>query len=221
MSVVYKLRVLKQFASWNIETCISSNVYRFSTINYFKYFDQNQKAHCLKCFNTSGQNTASGQNVSIPPVCILLNITYRITRKAINVQQKIIRTKNIALRNPTIKYKFLWRLPILNYLKLSITPKRWNLTKYLTWNSIRLEFVKKTSMSNPVENLGYIKCCSLSSPRTIQSSSNSIRFKCQKIRSVSTRPKTILEIRKKSYFSMWPTSLLTICFLKTLLTTER
>ena len=34
--------------------------------------------------------------------------------------------------------------------------------------------VKKTSMSNPVKNLGYNKCYSLS--RTVKSSSNSIRY---------------------------------------------
>ena len=43
--------------------------------------------------------------------------------------------------------------------KLSITVKRQNKTKSLTRNSIRLKFVKKV-MSNPIENLGYIKCYS-------------------------------------------------------------
>ena len=33
---------------------------------------------------------------------------------------------------------------------------RRNKAKDLTWNSIRLQFVKKTSMLNPVKNLGYI-----------------------------------------------------------------
>ena len=37
-----------------------------------------------------------------------------------------------------------------NHLKLSITESK---AKYLTWNSIRLKFVKKTSMSNPVKIL--------------------------------------------------------------------
>ena len=34
------------------------------------------------------------------------------------------------------------------------------MAKYLTWNSKRSTFVKKTSMLNPVKSLGYIKCSS-------------------------------------------------------------
>ena len=61
-------------------------------------------------------------------------------------------------------------------------------------------FVKKTSMPNSVESLGYIKCYRLSSPRHV-SPSNSIRNKCKKICSCLRRAKTILEIRKKATFS--------------------
>ena len=93
-----------------------------------------------------------------------------------------------------------WRLPIQNHLILSITEKRRNNTKYLTINSIRLKFVKKTSMPNPVKSLGYIKCYSSSSPRPVKSPSNSIRYNCHKICSWSRRPKTILETRKKATF---------------------
>ena len=53
-------------------------------------------------------------------------------------------------------YSF-WRLPIQNHLKPSITEKRRNKAKYLTWNSLRLKFVKKTCMPKPVKSLGYIK----------------------------------------------------------------
>ena len=52
---------------------------------------------------------------------------------------------------------FLWKHPIQNHPKLSITEKRRNKAKYLTWNSLRIKFVKKISMSNPVESLD-IKC---------------------------------------------------------------
>ena len=41
--------------------------------------------------------------------------------------------------------------------------------EYLTCNSIRLKFVKKTGMPNPVKSLGYIKRYSLSSHRSIKS----------------------------------------------------
>ena len=112
-------------------------------------------------------------------------------------------------------------LSIQNLSKLSITEKRRNKAKYLTWNSIRLKFVKKTSMPNPVKSLGYIKCHSSSSPRPVESPSNSIRYNCEKICSWSGRPKTILEIRKKAYSSRWSTILLFTSFSKTLLTAER
>ena len=94
----------------------------------------------------------------------------------------------------------MWRLAIQNHLKPSINEKRRNKAKYLTWNSIRLKFVKKTSMPHPVKSLGYIKCHSSSSPRPVKSPSNSIRYNCEKICSWSRRPKTILEIRKKTTF---------------------
>ena len=56
---------------------------------------------------------------------------------------------------------------------------------------------KKTSMPNTVKSLGYIKWYSLSSHRSIKSTSNCIRYNCQKICSWSRRPKTILEIKKR------------------------
>ena len=51
--------------------------------------------------------------------------------------------------------------------KLSITEKRRNMTKYLTWNSIRLKFLKKTC----VKKLGYIKFHSSYSPWLVNSPS--------------------------------------------------
>ena len=48
-------------------------------------------------------------------------------------------------------------------------------------NSIRLSFVKKTSMPNPVKSLRYIKCYSSSTPRPVKSPSNSIRYNCENI----------------------------------------
>ena len=87
---------------------------------------------------------------------------------------------------------FLRRLPIQNYSMQSFK------AKYLTWNSVRLKIVKKTSMPNPVNRLTYIKCYSLSSPRPVKSPSNSITCNCQKIYSWSRRLKTVLKIRKKA-----------------------
>ena len=42
--------------------------------------------------------------------------------------------------------------------------QRQNKAKYLTQNSRRLMFVKKTSMPNPVKSLGFIMCYRLSTP---------------------------------------------------------
>ena len=84
-----------------------------------------------------------------------------------------------ALRNSNNDLILLRRFSIQNHLKLSITEKRQNKTKYLAWNSIKFEFVKKNSMPHTAESLGFIKCHSLSSPRPIKSNSNFIRYKCQ------------------------------------------
>ena len=43
-----------------------------------------------------------------------------------------------------------------------------------------------------------MKCYSSSSPRPVKSLSNSVRYNCKKICSRSRRPKTILDIRKKT-----------------------
>ena len=105
-------------------------------------------------------------------ISIESNITDNIIRKVINVLKEKCRTINGALRNSNINWIFLWRLPIQNHLKSSISEKRRNKAKYLTWSSIRLKFVKKTNMPNPVKSLGYVECFSSSSPRLVESASN-------------------------------------------------
>ena len=114
--------------------------------------------------------------------------------------RKNCRTKNGALRNYRINWIFLWRLLIQNHPKPSITEKRRNRVKYLTWNSIRLKFVKKTSMPNAAKIEGYIKFYSLSSPINVKTLSNAVRKNCLKICSWLRRPKTILKITKKATF---------------------
>ena len=123
------------------------------------------------------------------------SITDNIVRKIINVLQEKSRSKNRTLRTTTFTGyacedfpSRTTRIPLL-LRKEEIRPKA------------RLKFVKKNiSMPNPVKSLGYIKCHNLSSPRPVKSSSNSIRYNCEKISSWSRRPKTILEIRKKTAF---------------------
>ena len=106
------------------------------------------------------------------------SITDNIVRKIINVQQEKCRSKNRTLRAPTFTGyacedfpSRTTRIPLL-LRKEEIRPKA------------RLKFVKKTiSMPNPVKSLGYIKYHNLSSPRSVKSPSNSIRYNCEKISS--------------------------------------
>ena len=99
-----------------------------------------------------------------------------------------------ALRDSSINWIFLWRLPIHKYMKHFISKKRGNKAKYLTWNYTRLNFVKKTSMQNAVKSLQYIKWSFVKSP------CNSTRYNCQEISSWLRRPKFMLEIKKKARF---------------------
>ena len=104
-----------------------------------------------------------------------------------------------------------WRTPALGILVKTSHEERLSVVYY--WENTKIEQIsdlklkkdlslcEKTSMSNPVKSLGYIKCYSLSSHRSIQSTSNCIRYNCYKICSWSRRPKTILEIRKRSHFA--------------------
>ena len=84
-----------------------------------------------------------------------------------------------------------------NYLLLK---KRRSKVKNPSRNSIRLKFVKKTSMPDHAERFRLIKCYSSSCPGPVKSPSNSIRSKSQKIYSLLIRPETILEIRKEATF---------------------
>ena len=95
---------------------------------------------------------------------------------------------------------FLWRLPIQNHPKPSITAKRINKTKYLTWKSIRLKFAKKPPCQTLPKDL---ELTATVVPHPLKNPGNSIRYNCQKICSWSRRPKTILEIRP--HFCRWST----------------
>ena len=80
------------------------------------------------------------------PIATYSNITDNIVRKVTDVQQKKCRTKKGPLGNTSISRIFLERLSIQNHSKPSFTKKRRNKAKYMTRNSIRLKFVKMTSM---------------------------------------------------------------------------
>ena len=128
------------------------------------------------------------------------NITDNIIRKVIKLLLEKYRIKNLPLRNTSINWIILWRLPIQTHPKPSITKKRIKKPSYLTWNFKRRKTVKKTSMPNPVKSFRYIKSYSSSSPRPVKIPSNSIKYNCQNISSLLRRRKTILEIRKNAKF---------------------
>ena len=149
-------------------------------------------------------------------ISIYSNIVENIIRKFTDVKWKKCRTQNGALRNTSINWIFLWRIPIQIHLKSSITELRRNKAKYLARNSIRLNFAKTTSMLNPVKSIRCIKCYSWSSPKSF--------YQIQLSENLQLTDKTWNHTEdqgKKPHFSRWSTSLLSTCFSKTLLNTER
>ena len=97
--------------------------------------------------------------------------------------------------------------------QLSITEKR-NKTEYLTWNSIKLMFVKKINMPNPVKSLGYIKCYSSSSPRSLKRPRNSdVTVRRSAVDREDLKPHGKSE--KRPHYSRWSTILLFTSFSKT------
>ena len=60
--------------------------------------------------------------------------------------------------------------------------------------------MKKTSVSNPVESLGYVKYCSSRSPRSVKKTPNYVKYNCQKICVWFRRHKTTLKSDKRPFF---------------------
>ena len=116
-----------------------------------------------------------------------------------------------AQRN-SINWIFLWRLPIKNHLKPSYYWERGKKAKYLYWNSTRLMFVKKTRMPKPVKSLGYIKCHSSSSSRSLKAlailSDTTVRRSAVDWEDLKPSWKS----EKRWHFSMWSTILLFISY---------
>ena len=109
-------------------------------------------------------------------------------------------------------YLITLRSRLLLLRKKNIRPNIWPEIAY------DLSFMerKKTSMSNPVKNLGYTNCYSLSSPRTVKKRKNFIRYNCKKICSWSKDLKPYCKSEKRPRFSTWSTTLLFTSFSKTL-----
>ena len=78
-----------------------------------------------------------------------------------------------------------------------------------------LSFVKKTSTSNSVKTLGYIKCYSSISPSLVKSPSNSIRYTTVRRSAVDREDlKSYWKSEKRPCFSRWSTILLFTRFSK-------
>ena len=73
-----------------------------------------------------------------------------------------------------------------------------NKAKHPTWNSIKLQSVKKIGKPNSVKSLRYIKCSGFNSPTPINSLNSSKRYNCQNIYSWSRRPETYWKSDKKA-----------------------
>ena len=111
------------FSSTEINKPLPAPVHCVSQIR-FKFRSQFQLLPQIRCPITL--------RIESSIISIDSNITDKIIRKIINVQQEKCRTKNGILRNSSINWLFLGRLPTQNHLKQSITEKRRNKTIYLT-----------------------------------------------------------------------------------------
>ena len=79
--------------------------------------------------------------------------------------------------------------------------------------------MKETSMSHPIESLRYVKCYSSSSPRPIQSLSNSVAVKRSTVDQEDA--KSHWKSDKRPHLSKWSTILLLTSFSNIILTTEK
>ena len=139
-------------------------------------------------------------NTVLSPYIAISQITSE-ERSLVYNKGKIVGPKIEPWETPTVTGYFCEDVPFRTTCNcICITKKRQNNVKYLTWNSIRFESVKKAIIPNPVDSLGYIKGHNPSGPRTIKSPANFITYSCQKICSWSKRPETGLGIRKKATF---------------------
>ena len=115
------------------------------------------------------------------------------------------RTKNGALRITSINRIFFLRLPIQNHSKLSITNLWWNKAKTSNSNFRKHEFWREKIVKT-CRKTEYIISYILSRIGSIKITSNSIRYKFQKICSWKKETKTMLKIKKRQNFFMWFTS---------------
>ena len=109
------------------------------------------------------------------------------------------------MRNSSITWIFLWRVPIQNHPKPSITVKRRNKAKYLTWNSIRLSLWRRPASQTLSKALDISSATAQAAPCLL---------KTLKILSDTTA-------QKRPHFSWWSKILLLTSFSKTLLITAR
>ena len=165
-----------------------------STVSYRS--DSSSEANSSCCHRSDGWSDLAKSSI----IFIDSSVTDNIIKKVINVKWEGRRAKNEALRNSSINWIFCEDFPsktTRNHLLLRQEQLRPNI-----WLEIPhdLSLWRRPACQTYPKSLGYIKCYSSSSPTTVKSRSNSIRYECKKICSWSIGPKTILEIRKKATF---------------------
>ena len=104
-------------------------------------------------------------------------------------------------------------------LKVFITVKRRNKIKYLTWNSIRLKFVKKTSMLNS-EALDIWSATAQVAPDLLKALAILSDTTVRRFAVDREDLKPYWKPEKRPHFSKWLIILLFTSFLKTLLSTD-
>lgn len=112
-------------------------------------------------------------------------------------------------------------LPILNPSRSSNTNKPRNKEKFLTWNLIRLEFVTKINMLNPIKIRKYIKCYCYSRPKPIISSGGSIKYIFRRSEVELEDLKACWKSNKKIHFWEVISKFIIYKFFKIFLTIER
>ena len=131
MPVVYKLRVLKHFASWDTEWYFE--LYQVFMLNLFKYFDQkNQKNFIQKCFDTLRPKYDPGSKICSQGAKCFNNPNLYI----LNVFRKLLSWKKIERQKKTKLWTFIWTSHVWNKFNMDNAIFFLILRKY---NSIRIQ----------------------------------------------------------------------------------
>ena len=194
---------------WNHSTC-----HCLSQSAVSRRLNSSPEANSSCCHKSDARSYLGYSIISIDS-----DITDSIIRKIISIQQETCRSRIELWGTPALA-GYSWKgfshpLPPKTYY-------RQNKAKSTTWNSLRFEFVRKTSMSHPVKSHGYIKCHSSGSPRAIKIALGTVSEITVRRSAVARENlKTYWKSEKRPQFSSGSTNLLFTSFSKILQTTEK